>query len=392
MKGHIASIVHGRFFAFDLVRELLKQGSDVTLFTNYPAWATARFGVPAHATQSYTLHGVLTRALQKLGMADAAGYEAFIHKLFGRWAARRVARGNFDVIQCFSGVAEEVFRQCADTGQLKILVRASAHIAAQRALLLEEEQRSGMPVAKPSAWMVERELREYALADRIVVLSRFCLDSFARHGVPESKLWLLPLGVEVSRFRSSIDEATARARRISSGRKLRVLTTGGFLVRKGAVDYVRIVEQLWDKFEFRWVGSVPREGLPFRTRLAGKASFVAKVPQYELKTHYDWADLYLYPTIEDGFPVVLSQAQAAGLPIIATPNSSAPDIVRDGENGWILPIRSPATFVEQLRWCDAHREELAQVACSSYGNSQPHDWSEVAARFRSLITTSFSPG
>jgi glycosyltransferase involved in cell wall biosynthesis len=127
------------------------------------------------------------------------------------------------------------------------------------------------------------------------------------------------------------------------------------------------------------------EGEPFAKRLAGKASFVPKVPQYELKQHYDWADLYLFPTIEDGFPVVLSQAQAAGLPVIATPNSCAPDIVCDGESGWILPIRSPSLFVQQLQWCDAHRDELAQVARASYERYQPHDWSEVAARFRSLI-------
>jgi glycosyltransferase involved in cell wall biosynthesis len=382
MSRRIATIVHGRFFAFDLVRELLRQRADVTLFTNYPRWAAARFGVPAQAVRGNVMHGVLTRILQKLGALGA--WEPFLHELFGRWAARRTSRQDFDVIVCFSGVAEEVFRAPNNAGKLKVLVRASAHIATQRDLLVEEEKRSGAAVAKPSAWMVERELREYALADRIMVLSAFARDSFVRHGVEQDKLWLLPLGVEVSRFRSSADEAAARVRRIVEGGRLRVLTTGAFLVRKGAVDYTRIVEES-GAFEFRWVGPMAPEGEPFAKRLTGKASFVPKVPQYELKQHYDWADLYLFPTIEDGFPVVLSQAQAAGLPVIATPNSCAPDIVCDGESGWILPIRSPSLFVQQLQWCDAHRDELAQVARASYESYQPHDWSEVAARFRSLI-------
>ena len=42
----IAVVVHGRFFAFELARALLARGHDVTVFTNYPRWAAARFGLP----------------------------------------------------------------------------------------------------------------------------------------------------------------------------------------------------------------------------------------------------------------------------------------------------------------------------------------------------------
>jgi glycosyltransferase involved in cell wall biosynthesis len=387
MSARIATVVHGRFYAFDLVRELCRLGSDATLLTNYPAWAAARFGVPAHAVRSNTFNGVLTRVLQKTGLLNLTAFEALLHTMFGKWAARQLARENCDVVQCFSGVAEEVFSDPRNAGKLKLLIRASTHIETQRALLLDEERRAGVAVSKPSEWMVAREMREYALADRIVVLSTFCRDSFVRHGVDPQRLWLLPLGVEVSKFRSTPEEAQSRAKRIVHGGKLRVLTTGAFLLRKGAFDYVQIVEQSAGAFEFRWVGPVPREAEHLRRRLEGKVSFVPKVPQYALKYHYDWADLYMYPTIEDGFPVVFSQAQAAGLPILATPNSSAPDIVQEGETGWIVPARAAAAFVERLRWCDQSRKELAKLAEISYARRKPDDWSAVAAQFRALLMT-----
>ena len=385
MSARIATVVHGRFYAFDLVRELCRLGSDAAVLTNYPAWAAARFGVPAHAVRSNTFHGFLSRVLQKTGLSQLRFCEATLHTLFGKWAARKLDGAGFDVVQCFSGVAEEVFAHRSNANKLKLLVRASTHIRTQLELLVQEEGRAGVAVSKPSAWMVARETREYELADRIVVLSTFCRDSFIRQGTDPSKLWLLPLGVEVSRFRSTSTEAQARGDRIVNGGKLRVLTTGAFLLRKGAVDYVDIVEQSGNAFEFRWVGPVPPEAEHLRRRLQARVSFVPKVPQYELKNHYDWADLYVFPTIEDGFPVVLSQAQAAGLPIIATPNSSAPDIVQEGETGWIVPARSPAAFVERLRWCDVSRHELAKVAHISYGRREPDDWSAVASRFRALV-------
>lgn len=53
----VAIVVQGRFFAFDLARELLKRAHEVALLTNYPAWAVEPFGVPRTAVRSLWIHG-----------------------------------------------------------------------------------------------------------------------------------------------------------------------------------------------------------------------------------------------------------------------------------------------------------------------------------------------
>ena len=90
----IAIVVQGRFHAFDLARELLQLGHDVTLFTNYPRWAVERFDVPGKRVQSFWMHGVLSRASAKLPDRTclAGAREAFLHRLFGRWASSRLSR------------------------------------------------------------------------------------------------------------------------------------------------------------------------------------------------------------------------------------------------------------------------------------------------------------
>src|SRR5262249_11598523 len=92
MRLKIALVVHGRFHAFDLARELLRRGHEVTVFTNSPRWAVKRFGVPAERVRGFWQHGVLSRATWQLAQHGARGYsEAWLHTMFGRWASAQVA-------------------------------------------------------------------------------------------------------------------------------------------------------------------------------------------------------------------------------------------------------------------------------------------------------------
>src|SRR5262249_11839571 len=328
-----------------------------------PPRVVERFGFPRSHLVTCVTHGVATKIYSRfrryLRFFDL---EPVLHQWFGRWVRSKVRR-NADLIYIFSGISEETlkfFRQAKDP-QIW-LARGSSHIRVQRKLLEEEEKRSAIPVEKPSSWMVSREEREYALAQRIITLSSFAQQSFNGQYVAPGKVTLLLSAVDVARFRP--DQATIRARleRIGSGQRLRVLAVGTFSMRKGAYDLVQMANIMATKMRFRFVGDVPQEALVLKKRAGKEIEFIRRVAEHELKKHYAWADIFVSPTIEDGFPAVLAQALAAGLPVLATPNSSAPDIVRHGETGWILPIQNPSMFVDQLEWCHKHRDRLQSMA------------------------------
>src|SRR6185295_16842907 len=134
----IAIVVHGRFHGFDLARALLARGHDVRVFTNYPRWAARRFGVPPERIHSYVTHSVVSRLTGRL--LPFIDWEPALHKMFGRWAAKAVAKQCWDVIHVFTGVAEELLRSAPRRGEHRSIVRGSAHIATQNRLLQEEEQ------------------------------------------------------------------------------------------------------------------------------------------------------------------------------------------------------------------------------------------------------------
>jgi len=113
----------------------------------------------------------------------------------------------------------------------------------------------------------------------------------------------------------------------------------------------------------------------------GCMEFRDRVPPQALRDEYAWGDVFLFPTIEDGFPAVLSQALAAGLPTITTPNGSGPDVIVEGMNGWIVPPRAPLALIERLRWIDANRVPAATMAEAAADHIGARSWAQVAQAF-----------
>lgn len=379
----MALVVHGRFHGFDLARALIHRGHDVQVMTNYPVWAAMRFGLPAENLRSCWPHGVASRMVDRLGSRAAELASPAMHEWFSKWAARELRGGNWDLIHTFSGVAEDVFRRVP--APRHFMVRGSSHIRTQRRILAEESVRVGVSLAAPGEWIVDREEREYDLCDRLCVLSQFAYRSFVEEGVPASKLAILPLGVDTRSFRPSPETLENRRQRILSGGPLQVLFTGTLNYRKGLLDFDRIVRASDPRrFQFRVVGSVPSEGRSLIAQLPPSVEFVPRQPQAKLPPVYAASDVFLFPTLEDGFAVVLTQAYANAVPMLTTTNCAGPDIISEGKTGWVLPVRSPEAFIERLRWCDRNRDQLAGMVTEIYNNYSPRDWNDVAADFESI--------
>jgi glycosyltransferase involved in cell wall biosynthesis len=387
MKLKVAIVVPGRFHAFDLARALLARGQDVTVLTNYPARAAARFGFPAERVRSFVAHGVLMRLLGRFPTRGPIRMpEAWLHQLFGRWAAGELGRESWDVVHTWSGVSEEALRTHGAHRGLTLLMRGSAHITAHARLLQDEERRAGVAIDQPSPWMAAREVREYGLCDAVMALSSFAGRTFVDQGFPSHKLTVVPLGVETAAFRPGPDVADGRRRRMLSGAPLRVLYVGALSYQKGMLDLSAAIHALSGsgRFQFRLVGAPMPETARLIAELRGKADVVGRVPQHELPAIYHDSDIFVFPTIQDGYAAVLAQAKASGLPIIATTNCAGPDLITPDEDGWVVPIRSPQAIIERLRLADANRDRLAEMSQRVYETFRPRDWAEVAEDFEKV--------
>jgi colanic acid/amylovoran biosynthesis glycosyltransferase len=378
----IAIVVHGRFHAFDLARALIRRGNQVTVFTNYPKWAVRRFGIEPANVKSCWPHGVLVRALSPLYSRFGADLQPWLNPLFERWAVSQLARENWDAIHAWSGVAEPILRAFKSTPTCCLMMRGSAHIRTQNEILLAEEARTGIRMDRPTPWIVAREEREYDLADRIIVLSTFARSSFLAEGVSRDKVRCVPLGANTTAFQPDAETIRARCERIRSGAPLRILFTGLVSLRKGLWDLAEVVRTIGPgRFHFQCVGSMMEEARGLAASLGQLVEFTPKQPQSKLPAIYASADVFLFPTHEDGFAAVLAQANANGLPIVTTTNCCGPDLIEENQTGWVVPIRDPQAIIRRLHWCDTHREELAGMVRYISTEYQPRDWDDVAADF-----------
>lgn len=383
-RPSIAIVVQGRFHAFAMAREMLKQGADVSVLTTYPGFVARKFGLPGHAVHSAPLLGLLHREAYRRDWPRRMPWmERFLHTSFSRWAGRVLVRHPKQIIHAFSGVALDMFHQVRRAGldSRLILARGSAHILTQHQLLMEEEARSGTFVDKPTRWMIEREMREYEVSDNVVTLSGFARDSFLRHGFKMDRLPMLPLATDTRMFAASEAQKESRRARLLKGGPLRVLGTGSFCLRKGALDFVAVARELAGVMKFTWVGNITSDVAAVAEAAREWIEFLPRVPEQDLPQFYHDADLYFFPTIEDGFAVTLSQAQAACMPILASMNCAAPDMIQHGHDGWLVPVRAREEMLRLLRQAHADRAVLVDMVERLWERPRKRTWEDVAADF-----------
>jgi glycosyltransferase involved in cell wall biosynthesis len=231
--------------------------------------------------------------------------------------------------------------------------RGSSHILYQKRILEEEYARWSVPPPDGFPdWLVERELAEYAAADAIAVPSQFVLRSFVECGVPREKLHLCTYGVTPSVFQ----------RRPRVDARFRVLFVGSASIRKGIAYLLEAARPLVrrGRLDVWLVGAVAPEARELLGRYADVFTAKGFVPPARLAETYSHGSVLVLPSVEEGLGRVQAQAMACGLPVIATANTGVEDILTDGREGFIVPIRDAAAIRERLEWMlespDAHRE------------------------------------
>ncbi|MEO7319460.1 MAG: glycosyltransferase, partial [Chthoniobacteraceae bacterium] len=135
----------------------------------------------------------------------------------------------------------------------------------------------------------------------------------------------------------------------------RVLFAGRLALQKNLpllIDAARLLRERGRKFELQIVGDGPEEN-PLRAHAAksgfnGELQFRAAVPREEIAEVFAAADVFALSSDYEGYPRVLMEAAAAGLPIVTTAVSGSDEAVADGETGSIVPVGDAAAFAEKL--------------------------------------------
>jgi len=369
--------LQGRFHGFNLAAELHRQGMLLRLMTSQPRSRPEAFGVPREKVCATIRYDVLQRVAARLGLLDRIPHLWHLsYEAFDRAVARRLEPA--DLVVAWSGMALHTHRRARQLGARTVVERGSSHIAFQRDILEEEQRRWGLRGPAPvDPWAVEKELREYAEADAIAIPSGFVRRSFVSRGVPESRLLQVPYGVDLREFRPAPKQTPG----------FRAIFVGALSLRKGIPDLLEAAKRA--QVELWLVGPRQSEVEPFLQRYAGHYEHKGSIPQSRLPGYYAQADVFVIASIEEGLAMVIPQALACGLPVICTANSGGDDLVRDGVNGFVVPIRDPDALAERLAALRDDPDRLAAMKRAAVESvAHGHGWRDyglaIAARYRAL--------
>jgi len=206
--------------------------------------------------------------------------------------------------------------------------------------------------------------REHALADRVLVNSPWSHQLCRRAGLPVDKLRIVPLAYDEGPATGPIQRPGRHyPERFDRRRPLRVLFLGQISVRKGIHHLLDSLLELGDEpIELSLVGPGEMQ-LPEALHNDPRIVLTGAVPRSRVGDYYSRADVFILPTPSDGFALTQLEAQARGLPVLATRYCG--EVVRDGVNGLIIEPLSSASISACLRRCLQEPGLLARLAAAS---------------------------
>jgi glycosyltransferase involved in cell wall biosynthesis len=119
--------------------------------------------------------------------------------------------------------------------------------------------------------------------------------------------------------------------------------------------------------------------------------WLGQLPREEVLREMEQHDVLCMPSLHEGFGLVLLEALSRSLPVIATVNTGAPDIIRDGVEGFIIPIQSSEAIQERLLMLAEDRDRLEMMSASARECALRNCWSTYDLRLLEAVA-SFSNG
>jgi glycosyltransferase involved in cell wall biosynthesis len=222
---------------------------------------------------------------------------------------------------------------------------------------------------------LERKTRELELADLVVVPSQFVRRTLPEWLSPEQRVVVAEFGSPA--IEASLPDAEAALCRKRSD-KLRVLFAGSLSQRKGLADLFQAMRLLKrNDVELILMGSLVESREFYHTQ---NVAFVHEEtrPHQQVLELMTTCDIMVLPSIVEGRALVQQEALACGLPLIITPNTGGEDLVKEGETGFVVPIRTPQAIAEKISWFADNRGVLESMRPSCIEAAKACTWERYA--------------
>lgn len=281
----------------------------------------------------------------------------------------------------FQGSCLESLKSARRKKILAIVEFATGHVEA--AIDILEKERLKNPEWKDSInnlyfpdWYLKRLREEPFYADYCVVASEFSGKTLESAGVGKSKILRLPLGVDIDKF-------VFKKRAIKD--KFRILFVGGIGQRKGIKYLLDAVKKLdSSNIILKIAGPVIGSGRAFRS-YSGYYNYLGTLGTDQVIKAMHESDCLVLPSLFEGFGLVIPEAMATGMPVIASTSSAAPEIIREGIDGFLAEPADTDGLAAKLEWLLKNRKKAVKMGENARERVKAFSWDRHIERLKHLL-------
>ena len=314
--------------------------------------------------------------------------DAVIRGLDGR-VARAVRRGGFDGVYGYEDGALLSFQAAKDRRLRCLYDLPIGYWRAGREIQQEECERRPewactMPAMIDSAGKLERKDAELRMADAIVVATSFTKQTLTHAPFPVAPVTVIPYGAPAP---SAL--ALPKKRRDPS-QPLKVLFVGSLGQRKGVADLLDAMTALGSGATLTLIGQKPAQSCRPLEEALQKHRWIASLPHQGILREMAEHDVLVFPSLFEGFGLVILEAMAQGLPVITTPNTAGPDILSEGVDGFIVPIRSANDIRDRLELLRTDHQRLEAMSAAARAKAGQFAWETYRKRLADWVRRSLA--
>ncbi|CAN5684877.1 glycosyltransferase family 4 protein [soil metagenome] len=315
--------------------------------------------LPDEKVVSWNMRFMADRALARLPSRRRSRSDVFTQFVkTGQSFALRVAEAMSheridpatDRLFIFSTGALEAIQYCRKIGMPVILDQLDPAQLDEQTVIEEMQRWPGWATAegKVPAEYYDRLKEEWQLAERVVVNSEWSRRAVLAAGIDPARTCVIPLAYEPE------DPLPAQSAKEKPSGRLHLLWLGQVVLRKG-IPYLLEAARKLPRVQFDVVGSIGITDQAVRSAPAN-VTFHGKLDRSGALAYYRNADLFVLPTLSDGFAITQIEAMSHGLPVITTERCG--EVVTPGEDGFIIPVRSAEALAERIAQLDSDRALL----------------------------------
>jgi alpha-maltose-1-phosphate synthase len=347
-------------------------------------------GVEPALIKTFPLRDLIRQAARRLGLKALTRHETGwasvdgVIRAFDAQVARLICSGRVDAsaIYAYEYSALRSFEAAGSAGIRRFYELPIGYWRAGLRILTEERERKPewsptIELLLDSAEKHERKDAETAAADHIIVPSDFVRDTLREHPGFAATIDILPYGAPAPKLSSSVLRPRLP--------KLRLLYVGHLSQRKGISYLFDAMHRLGSAATLTLVGPKSGDDCPALEGELKRHTWFGSMPHERVLEVMAEHDVLVFPSLFEGFGLVILEAMAQGVPVITTTNTGGPHVIEEGVDGFVVPIRDSDAIVERVLELQGDRDRLVSMSLAALRKAEQLSWPARGIRMIDIL-------